>query len=83
MSDTLSRFEAAVAHSKTLPTQSAPVQLELYGLYKQATAGDATGPRPGMLDMRGRAKFDAWAKHQGKSGEEAMEAYIEAVGRLG
>jgi acyl-CoA-binding protein len=36
-----------------------------------------------MLDMRGRAKFDAWAKPQGKSGEEAMEAYIEAVGRLG
>ena len=65
-----------------LPTQAPTTQLELYGLFKQATAGDASGPRPGLLDVRGRAKFDAWAKHKGKSSDEAMEAYIEAVGRI-
>jgi carboxylesterase len=55
--------------------------LELYALYKQSTTGDATGSRPGMLDVKGRAKFDAWAKHKGKSKDAAMEAYIALVGR--
>lgn len=32
--------------------------LALYGLYKQATEGDATGKRPGLLDPKGRAKHD-------------------------
>jgi carboxylesterase len=31
----------------------------MYALYKQATAGDVTGARPGMLDVRGRAKYEA------------------------
>ncbi|MEZ4271442.1 MAG: acyl-CoA-binding protein [Myxococcota bacterium] len=36
--------------------------LQLYGWYKQATVGDVSGKRPSMLDMKGRAKYDAWAK---------------------
>ena len=36
--------------------------LELYAFYKQATEGDVTGSRPGLLDLKGRAKFDAWTK---------------------
>lgn len=82
MSDTKTKFEAAVTRSKALPTQPTNVQLELYGLYKQATAGDVSTSRPGMLDMRGRAKWDAWSKLKGKSSEEAMEAYVEAIDRL-
>jgi diazepam-binding inhibitor (GABA receptor modulator, acyl-CoA-binding protein) len=53
-------FEAAVKRVNGLP--SAPpnnVMLDLYGLYKQATVGDATGKRPGITDLRGRAKYDA------------------------
>jgi acyl-CoA-binding protein len=57
--------------------------LELYGLYKQATAGDATGSRPGMIDFKGRAKFDAWEARRGLGKDAAMEAYIALVGRLG
>lgn len=83
MSDAKSRFDAAVAHSKTLPTQSTTVQLELYGLFKQATAGDVSGARPGMFDMRGRAKWDAWDKRKGMGANDAMEAYIEYVAKLG
>lgn len=83
MSDAKSRFDAAVAHSKTLPTQSTTVQLELYGLFKQATAGDVSGARPGMFDMRGRAKWDAWEKRKGMGADDAMEAYIEYVAKLG
>jgi acyl-CoA-binding protein len=56
--------------------------LELYGLYKQATEGDVTGSRPGMLDLKGRAKYDAWAGKKGKSADDAMKAYVEAVEKL-
>ena len=56
--------------------------LELYALYKQATVGDATGSRPGMFDLTGRAKFDAWAKRKGISKDDAMSKYIATVDRL-
>jgi acyl-CoA-binding protein len=57
--------------------------LELYAYYKQATAGDVTGSRPGMLDMKGRAKFDAWTKKKGTSKDDAMTKYVALVDRLG
>jgi acyl-CoA-binding protein len=56
--------------------------LELYSLYKQGSAGDVQGSRPGMLDFKGRAKYDAWAKRKGTSKESAMTAYVALVGRL-
>ena len=79
----MDEFEAAVKRVNALT--SAPsnnVQLDLYGLYKQATVGDATGKRPGMTDFRGRAKFDAWTGRKGMSKDEAMRAYIAAASRL-
>jgi acyl-CoA-binding protein len=75
-------FEQALSKVKTLPEQPPNVLLELYGLFKQATAGDVTGSRPGMLDFKGRAKFDAWALRKGMSKEAAMAAYVELVERL-
>jgi len=56
--------------------------LALYGLYKQATEGDATGSRPGLLDPKGRAKHDAWAARRGTSAEDARKAYAALVGEL-
>lgn len=56
--------------------------LKLYSLYKQATAGDATGKRPGMLDIVNRAKFDAWAERKGTDRGAAMQAYVELVAEL-
>jgi len=53
--------------------------LELYSLYKQATAGDATGKRPGAFDFKGRAKWDAWKQRQGLSREDAMGQYVDLV----
>lgn len=32
-------------------------KLELYSLYKQATAGDCGTPKPGFLDFGGKAKW--------------------------
>lgn len=76
-------FDAAVARVNGLA--SAPpsnVLLELYGLFKQATSGDVSGSRPGMLDLKGRAKYDAWASRKGMSRDDAMRAYIAAAGVL-
>jgi acyl-CoA-binding protein len=56
--------------------------LELYGLFKQAAEGDVTGSRPGLLDLKGRAKFDAWAGRQGLSKDQAMKKYVALVDTL-
>jgi len=44
--------------------------------------GDVQGKRPGMLDVKGRAKYDAWAGRKGLGKEAAMQQYVELVGRL-
>lgn len=56
--------------------------LMLYSLYKQGSAGDVTGSRPGMLDMVGRAKYDSWAKLKGMSKDAAMQKYIDKAAAL-
>ena len=49
-------FEAAQRKVKTLKsTPSSDELLDLYGLYKQANAGDVSGSRPSLLDFKGRA----------------------------
>lgn len=83
MSDLKAKFEAAVAASKTLKEKpDNQTLLQLYALYKQATEGDVTGKRPGMMDMVGRAKYDAWAKLEGTVAETAMKSYTDLVKKL-
>jgi len=80
---TTDRFEDAQHRVKKLTTAPDIDQLlELYALYKQGTTGDALGTRPGMMDFKGRAKFDAWAKKKGSSQESAMVAYVALVDAL-
>lgn len=42
------------------------LQLELYGLFKQGTVGDVDTSRPGLFDLKGKAKWDAWNKQKGE-----------------
>ena len=56
--------------------------LKLYALFKQGTAGDVSGKRPGMMDLKGRAKYDAWSNQKGMSSEDAKAAYVELVASL-
>jgi diazepam-binding inhibitor (GABA receptor modulator, acyl-CoA-binding protein) len=81
MSDLAQRFAEAQATIKPVTGLGNDTMLELYALYKQATSGDASGDRPGMLDVRGRAKYDAWAKRKGMTKDAAMQAYIDLVGK--
>jgi diazepam-binding inhibitor (GABA receptor modulating acyl-CoA-binding protein) len=83
MSDIAAKFEDAQKRAKELKkTPSNDDLLQLYAFYKQATAGDVSGSRPGMLDMKGRAKFDAWTKTKGISKDDAMTKYVALVDRL-
>lgn len=83
MSDLKSRFEAAVADSKTLSERpDNATLLRLYALYKQASEGDVEGRRPGFTDMVGRAKYDAWSAIKGTSGDDAMNQYVTLVETL-
>uniref|UniRef100_A0A674NG91 Acyl-CoA binding domain containing 7 n=1 Tax=Takifugu rubripes TaxID=31033 RepID=A0A674NG91_TAKRU len=59
---------------KTRPTDQE--LLDLYGLYKQAIVGDVNTGRPGLLDLKGKAKWDAWESRKGMSQDEAMSDYI-------
>ena len=83
MSDLAQRFADAQERVKTLPERpDNDTLLELYALYKQGSAGDASGKRPGMMDFVARAKFDQWAKKKGTSKDDAMNAYVALVDKL-
>lgn len=76
-------FDAARERSQRFADKpSIDAMLELYALYKQGAFGDVTGARPSVLDIRGRAKYDAWAAKKGMSRDDAMRAYIALVDRL-
>jgi diazepam-binding inhibitor (GABA receptor modulator, acyl-CoA-binding protein) len=77
------RFEQAMADSKNLPERPDNMTLlKIYALFKQATAGDAEGDRPGFTDMVGRAKYDAWHALKGLSKDDAMQQYVDLITEL-
>ena len=83
MSDLASRFQTAVEDSKKLSKRpDNDTMLKLYAYFKQGSAGDVEGKRPGFTDLVGRAKYDAWAKLKGAAKEEAMQQYIDLVESL-
>jgi diazepam-binding inhibitor (GABA receptor modulator, acyl-CoA-binding protein) len=83
MSDVDTRFDQAVTEVKQLPERPGDLTLlRLYGLYKQATAGDAPNERPGFADIAGRYKHEAWAALKGLARETAKQEYIELVESL-
>lgn len=82
MSSIQEKFENAVEQVKTTPPSKATtqeLQLEMYGLFKQANEGDVQGKSPSMINLVARAKYKAWAAVKGLSKEDAMKAYIAKV----
>ncbi len=77
------KFADAQLRVKALKSAPATDQLlQLYALYKQGTSGDVQGARPGMMDFKSRAKYDAWAAQKNTPREKAMEAYVALVDKL-
>ncbi|ETS62112.1 hypothetical protein PaG_03672 [Moesziomyces aphidis] len=81
------KFNKAVSIVGSLP-KDGPVQptqddqLKFYGFYKQATIGDVNTKKPGMFDLTGKYKWEAWNKNQGMSKEDAQQAYVDALLQL-
>ncbi|RJF95020.1 acyl-CoA-binding protein [Noviherbaspirillum saxi] len=77
------QFDQAVVDSKNLSEKPDNMTLlKIYALFKQASAGDTDGNRPGFTDMIGRAKYDAWDALKGTSKDEAMQQYVDLIGDL-
>ncbi|XP_070823028.1 acyl-CoA-binding protein-like [Chaetodon trifascialis] len=74
-------FEKVAEDVKNVRTRPSDQELlDLYGLYKQGTVGDVNTDKPGMMDFKGKAKWDAWSSRKGMSKDDAMTAYI-ALGK--
>ena len=85
MSDPKTKFEETVSYVQNADGDFEPsneLKLQMYALFKQATEGDVTGKKPGMMDFVGRAKYLAWEELKGSSSEEAMQQYIDAIESL-
>ncbi|KAM4603184.1 acyl-CoA-binding protein homolog [Discoglossus pictus] len=76
-------FDKAAEDVKKLKTKPTDDELkELYGLYKQSTVGDINIESPGVLDLKGKAKWEAWNLKKGLSKEDAMNAYVSKANEL-
>lgn len=76
----MSAFEQAQKDVHTLSQKPDSADLlDLYALFKQAQDGDVKGDRPGMMNIAGRFKYDAWAKLNGMSKVDAEAGYVAKV----
>jgi diazepam-binding inhibitor (GABA receptor modulating acyl-CoA-binding protein) len=79
---TLTFDDAADKVKKLKTSPSNDELLEIYALFKQATVGDNNTSKPGMLDPKGKAKWNAWDSKKGTSTDKAKELYIAEVEKL-
>ncbi|KAK9458230.1 acyl-CoA-binding protein [Dipodascopsis uninucleata] len=80
VSEAFTKAADSVQQLTTKPTDDE--LLNLYGLYKQATVGDNNTPKPGVFDLKGKYKWNAWDKLKGKPQEEAEQEYIKYAEEL-
>ncbi|XP_006211752.1 acyl-CoA-binding domain-containing protein 7 isoform X2 [Vicugna pacos] len=76
-------FDKAADDVRKLKTRPDDEELKvLYGLYKQSVVGDVDIECPGVLDLKGKAKWEAWNLQKGLSKDDAMSAYISKAKEL-
>ncbi|XP_051677389.2 acyl-CoA-binding domain-containing protein 7 isoform X2 [Oryctolagus cuniculus] len=76
-------FDKATKEVRKLKARPSDEELKaLYGLYKQAIIGDVNIACPAMLDLKGKAKWEAWSLQKGLSKDDAMSAYISKANEL-
>ncbi|KAK3939809.1 acyl CoA binding protein-domain-containing protein [Diplogelasinospora grovesii] len=77
-------FKQAVVDSKKLTSKPSNEDLlEIYSFYKVATGENFDkAPAPGMFDLKGKAKYNAWKKvvqEDALSAEQAQEKYVAKI----
>ncbi|KAL2148510.1 hypothetical protein VTH82DRAFT_2064 [Thermothelomyces myriococcoides] len=79
-------FQKATVDSKKLTAKPTNEELlDLYALFKVGTGEDFDkAPQPGMFDLKGKAKYNAWKKavEDGITPEQAQEKYVALVEEL-
>ncbi|XP_012586730.1 PREDICTED: acyl-CoA-binding domain-containing protein 7 isoform X2 [Condylura cristata] len=71
-------FDRVAQDVRKLKTRPDDEELkELYGLYKQSIIGDIDIGCPVLLDLKGKAKWEAWNLKK-----DAMSAYISKAKEL-
>nr|AFK11281.1 Peroxisomal 3,2-trans-enoyl-CoA isomerase [Callorhinchus milii] len=76
-------FDKAKEHLKTLKNDPGnDTKLRIYALFKQATQGSCSSPKPGMLDFVNKAKWEAWNSLGNISKDDARQKYVDLVGTL-
>ncbi|XP_069769604.1 enoyl-CoA delta isomerase 2 isoform X5 [Narcine bancroftii] len=79
---TEAEFDNAKDKVKTLKNDPGnEVKLKMYALFKQATQGPCSSPKPSMLDFVNKAKWEAWNSlgKTSKMYEEIMKALEQAA----
>ncbi len=77
------RFEAAAASAQDLSVRPSNANLlKLYALYKQGSAGNNSAAKPGLSDLVGRAKWEAWQQLSGLAQVDAQQQYIDLLASL-
>ena len=77
------KFELAIQAIHGLKTKpSERILLQLYSFFKQAREGNVSFERPSILNMKGRAKWDAWKKLENMDKQDAMAHYIAVAHSL-
>ena len=82
-SDDKDSFAAAAQKARALPSLPVAQRLRLYGLYKQATVGDApdaaASSYSSLLDPSAPLKLKAWTSLRGMPSAVARDQYVHAV----
>ncbi|XP_078124173.1 enoyl-CoA delta isomerase 2 isoform X1 [Sander vitreus] len=83
MMATVDQFEQAKNKLSTLKNDPGnEAKLKIYALFKQATQGPCSTPKPGMLDFVNKVKWDAWKSLGSISQDEARQQYCDLIGSL-
>lgn len=75
-------LQEAMDKVQTLSSASNADKLQLYALYKQATAGTDRGSAPSSFNFVAKAKYDAWEALGDMSAEDAVKAYVDKVAEM-
>lgn len=77
------QFKKAAEDVKNLKqTPTDDEMLEIYALFKQSEVGDCNTSKPGLFDLKGKYKWEAWNGKKGMSQDAAKQEYVNKVTEL-
>lgn len=83
MADLEQKFQEAAKSVNDLKSRPNDEELLcLYGLYKQATVGDCNQSKPGMFQLKEKAKHEAWLSKKGMNQDQAKQEYIDTCEKM-